>query len=94
MTTLSVLAVPSFTEIVQRLTTNIHTITPTFLHRSRVARVIASGAVLLLLYKLIRTRRKPRQSRYVNSTAVGETGGAEYDIIIVGGGILLFLKCD
>lgn len=84
----SVLTVPSFTEVVQKLTT-----IPAITH---TARILASGAVLVVLYKLIRGRRKSK--RYVNLTAVGQAGGAkepaEYDIIIVGGGILSFLKCD
>jgi hypothetical protein len=93
--TTSFLTAPSFTEVVQRLTI-IPTITHAFFSRSRAARVLASGAVLVLLYKLIRTtRRKPKH--YVNLTSVGETGGvkgqAQYDIIVVGGGMSPFPKC-
>lgn len=93
MSTASVLTVPSFTEVLQRLTT-IPTFAHAFLSRSRAARVLASGAVLVFLYRLIRGGRKPK--KYVNSTMVGETanneGLAEYDIIIVGGGMLFFLE--
>lgn len=90
MTPVLTASVPSLAKVIQRLAA-----IPTHAFRSRATRVLASGAVLFLLYKLIRNRQKPR---YVNLTAVGETGGikglAEYDIIIVGGGILPFLKCD
>lgn len=94
MSNLSVLSVPYFTEVIQRLTT-IPAIIYAFLARSRAAgRVLASGAVLILLYKLIHGRRKPKRLYVRNLTEVGKIGDSEaladYDIIIVGGGTLSF----
>jgi hypothetical protein len=92
MSNLSVLAASSFTEVIQKLTA-IPAITHAFL-RSRATRLLASGTVLVLLYNLILGRRKSRRKYVTNLTAVGESGNAkglaEYDIIIVGGGMLSF----
>ena len=83
---MSVRATSHLTEVIQRIIS--------VFPRSRAARVLASGAVLLLLYKLFHGPRKPKR-KYVNLTAAKETGDAkglasEYDIIIVGGGMLSF----